>query len=268
MNIQGGCQNTPPYKEWLCTYHCIGRADSICPDKPISECMPRNKKENQFNRVGIYLYFLNCLRSAFWLWMNIILCLLCNYHCHCLFVFVGAVKIGSILSMVFCYLWLLCFSYSSTSTSVVIYQGAWESGSFLSFYFFLFILLIVVLFNCVQQEHELGYLSGSWRKWFLFEFLVFLIYIVDCCVFNCVQHEHECGFLSGSRRKWFLSEFLFFLIYIVDCCAFQLCAARARVWLFIWESEKVVPAQKYPRDTVDFEEQDIATRYFDIRTQS
>ena len=87
-------------------------------------------------------------------------------------------------------------------------------------------------------------------------------------LFNCVQQEHELGYLSGSRRKWFLSEFLFFLIYIVDCCAFQLCAARARVWLFIWELEKVVPAQKYPRDTVDFEEQDIATRYFDIGTQS
>ena len=81
-------------------------------------------------------------------------------------------------------------------------------------------------------------------------------------------HEQQCGYLSGSWRKWFLFEFLVFLIYIVDCCAFQLFAAGARVWLFIWKPEKVVPAQKYPRDTVDFEEQDIATRYFDIRTQS
>ena len=104
MNIQGGVKIHAPYKEWLCPYHCIGRGDSICSDKPISECMPRNEKENQFNRDGIYLYFLNCLRSAFWLWINMILCLPCNYHCHCLFVFVGAVKIGSILSMVFCYL--------------------------------------------------------------------------------------------------------------------------------------------------------------------
>ena len=57
-------------------------------------------------------------------------------------------------------------------------------------------------------------------------------------------------------------------VIICDCCAFQLCAAQARAWLFIRESEKVVPAQKYPRDTVDFEEQDIATRYFDIGTLS
>ena len=74
-------------------------------------------------------------------------------------------------------------------------------------------------------------------------------------------------FLSGSQRKWFHFEFLVFVIYIIDYCVF-LSLPRARVWLSIWELVKVVPAQKYPRDTVDFEEQDIATRYFDIGTLS
>ena len=247
MNIQGGCQNTPPYKEWLCTYHCIGRGDSICSDKPISECMPRNKKENQFNRVGIYLYFLNCLRSAFWLWINMILCLLCNYHCHCLFVFVGAVKIGSILSMVFCYLWLLCFSYSSTSTSVVIYQGAGESGSFLSFCFFLFILLIVVLFNCVQHEHECGYLSGSWRKWFLPKSILVTRLTLKS------RTSRQDILTSGHNRRIWDTIFVHFVFFVKT-----------------WQD---MGTQHFHFLTRYFEiffmtSRDNATRYFDIGTQS
>ena len=61
---------------------------------------------------------------------------------------------------------------------------------------------------------------------------------------------------------------LVFVIYIIDCCVFQLFAARGRDWLSIRELEKVVPALNCPRDTVDFEDQDIATRCFDIATQS
>ena len=79
---------------------------------------------------------------------------------------------------------------------------------------------------------------GSCENRFHFEYGVLLFVIV---VLFLLFHEHECGYLSGSLRKWFLFEFLFFLIHIVDCCAFQLCAARAPVWLFIWEPEKVVP---------------------------
>ena len=150
----------PITKKLLCTYHCIGRGDSICLDKPISECMPRNEKGSQFNRGGIYHFFCQVSPLRILALDNDIVSTmqLPLVQCHCLFDFVGPVKIGSILSLVFA---IIC-----------------------------------------------------------------------------------------------------------DCCVFHLCAVQARAWLFIRESEKVVPAQKYPRDTVDFEEQDIATRYFDIGTQS
>ena len=73
-----------------------------------------------------------------------------------------------------------------------------------------------------------------------------------------------CDFVGPVKKGSILSFCL--LIFVILCFSF-VCSTSTSLVIYQGVGESG-SCPNYPRDTVDFEEQDFGTRYFDIGTQS